>query len=319
MITILRIAAVSITLFALLAAPACDGPNQAEVREVQKWNGYVELNNDMLPRFFQPLELYFAAFGRAAEYRPATEHHHLVRFVSSLAAAEDFGKNIKAGLVAIPEAGNELDEAAREMLAHLAELWQLLWQSRDYHAAQTYTRDSYALAADLHARLQAAHAAFLPAYQKFSRLLHRRDAERRKADIEAMLNRKLRLKPAMLRAVDAAQKIQDYFNAQGNTPETILNLSPAAFIALFNEYAQASEEFLLLELNREELFQEGLQEEPEEFRRRLQEVLESARPLLAYCQSLQAGERTTPNKLVDMENLSTNIGNMVDSYNIIIR
>lgn len=307
------------TLFALVAGPACGGPDQAEVREVKKWNSYVELNNDMTTRFFQPLELYFRAFGRTAEYRPAAEHHDLVNFVSSLTSTEDFGESIKTSLLAASAADTDLDGAARKMLPHLAELWSLLSQSRDYHAAQAYLKDGHARAADLHARLQAAHTLFSPAYQEFSRLLHKRDAERRKADIEAMINQKLRLKPAMLRAVDAAQNMQDYLNAQDNTPETILNLEPAAFIALFNEYSRAGDEFLLLDIEEGDFLKEGLKEEPNDFRLRLQEVSESARPILAYCQGIQNGEAATSTKLVDLEIFSINIAKMVDSYNLTIR
>jgi hypothetical protein len=316
-----KLIALSTLLCLIIFALAARGTeDQQRIREVNKWNGYVELNNDMPRLFFQPLEYYFAAFGRSPEYKAAAEQQLLDSFVASLPPSEDFEKGAHKILGGAKEADDELDEAAKEMLPHFHELLTLLAQSRSYHAAQTYSQDDYAQAAELHARIHAAHAAFLPSYQKFSQVLHIKDAERRKTDIEAMLAQNLRIKPALLRVVDAAQNIQDYFNAQMITAETILNLEPDTFMALFHEYISASDTFLALGIESNELIREGLREDGvDEFRHSQREVLAAAEPIMAYCQNLKKDAPTQPIKLVDTKNLSVNIEKLVDIYNTTIK
>lgn len=297
-------------LFLFLAS--CGGPDQTQMRDIKKWNTYVELNNSMILHFFQPMELYFEAFGRTADYRPAAEHYDLVQFVSSLAASNDFSKNIADTQNAAKNPENDLDETAREMLPHLNELWTLLSQSRDYHAAQGYTQDNYAQAADFHARIHQAHAAFAPSYQKFSQLLHQKDAARREKDIADMLAQNMRLKSAMLRVVDAAQNMQDYLS---QNPESMLQLEPDAFIALYIAYNQASAAFQILEPQAEE-FENVQQQSLENFRNKVREVSETVLPIMAYCQNIQKGEATTQIKLDDIENFSYTTGQLVDLYNL---
>lgn len=307
--------AAALFLLLLMLSPACG--NQDEVREINTWNSYVELNNSLLLSFFQPLELYFTAFGRTEEYRPAVEQADLIHFVSGLPEAENVQKNISQSLAAMGQAESELDEAVADMLPHLQELLQALGESRDYHAAQRYGQDEYAEAARIHARLYAAHSAFLPAYQNFSRLLHAEDAERRSRDIEKMLAQNLRLKPAMLQAVDAAQNMQDYFSARQITAETISNLEADVFMKLFTAYSSAARNFLALPIEQGNLGKEALREPGlKDFTIRLQDVSATAAPIMAYCQK---EENQEPIKVDDIEKFSKNIGKLVDSYNSTIK
>ncbi|UQZ89202.1 hypothetical protein C4J81_08320 [Deltaproteobacteria bacterium Smac51] len=314
-------------LLALIpAAPACDGQKPQEllsgaeqVREVNKWNTYVDLNNDLTVHFFLPLDHYFTAFGRSPEYRPASEHHDLVTFVSALPSSESLQAHIDKTLAATEEPENELDESAREMALHLNDLLTSLSQSRDYHAAQSYTEDDFSLAADLHARIYEAQTDFQPSYHKFSQLLHERDAQRRKTDIESMLSQGLSIKPAMLQTVDAAQNMQDYFNAHSITSETILNLDPDLFMALFEDYVVAVDDFLALTIEPDALTKEGLREDSlEKFNSELKQVLAGGAILREYSKDTQKGSPSAHSKSGDLENLCQDIGILVDTYNYAI-
>ncbi len=304
-----------LVLFALLFPPACDAPGQAEIRAVEKWNNYVYLHNELQPQFLRPLEYYSAAFGRTAEYRPPAGPHDVENFISSFPPDKKFMKAIKTTLAAARDEEDELDRTAGDMLARLFELHQLLAQARAFHAGRA--REDLAQAAGLHAGIQAARAKFEPAHYEFSRLLRKKDGERRKTDMAAMTHKGQSTRAAMLRAVDAAQNMQDYL-ARRLSPERILSRDPGDFLELLREYERAGEAFLLLdpaveELRREDLTRESLGD----FRGALTELSKRARPIMVKYERVQAGETIEPTKVDDIKTLSVSIEQLVDSYNFI--
>ncbi len=299
--------------------------------EIEKWNSYVDLGNDLETDYFQVINSYFDAFGNGPDYKPTDQTAKIDAFTNSLTSPEQLSKTVEqALLMSAREPQNELDQAVGELAGHFKTLWQALIRSREYHAAGTHppaTGEGQEVGSGfgpdsaqiLHTQIYESYQGLNATYSRFRDTLNKADAERRKKDIQEMGGQGLVIRPAMLKLIDHVQALQDLLSSRSITSETLPNLNIDDFTPLFNEFMKSAEEFEKTLGDRRQPAREKLKETAlVSFNQQLMVVRASATSLLARHQLKTKAEPFPEETPGTPEHFGRAAGDLVDRYNAAI-
>ena len=302
----------------VLLAGLAGGPAWAagEEGEVEKWNSYVDLANDLEAVFQPALEAYLGTFGHEPDYRPLEGTGLIANYFLVMMEGTDNLELVLERAQAAADQGSEeeLDRAVQEMLPYLQGLWTALNRSRDYHRERLARLSAEAeeqreLRArldgpeDLHARIFTDYQGFAATSERFREALRQAGLERRRRDLKLMREEGLILRPAMLEILDAGQALQDFLNSRQITGVTLAGLKPGELMPFWERLEREGGLFEAARAAgspRENLPAEALAE----FSLRLGETLAVAAALAEA-----APAEATP------EALARAMGRMVDIYN----
>jgi len=293
--------------------PPSAGEGDAEV--VEKWNRYVDLANEMEALFLPALNAYLETFGHSPEYQP-TQGSGLIAnyFLVLMEKPEDFSRALDRAAKTSASQGEELDQAVRELIPYLKDLWADLGRSRAWHLKRgEEARESKGEAGelrvrldgpeDVHARIFTAYQGFVATYERFRGVLTRAGQERRQKDIQELRGKGLVIHPALLEILDAGQGLQDYLNIRQVSLASPGELKPEELRPFLDRLENAAQTLeTALASGREGLPEKALLE----FRDQLQEVRAEAAAL--------AGE-TAGRGRGSPESLALALGRLVDIYN----
>jgi hypothetical protein len=316
----------TIILAAILAGCVAAGPRpesallppapSAGEGDVEKWNSYVDLANELEALFLPALNAYLETFGHDPEYhRPAPESRLVASyFLVLMEKPEDFSLVLSAAEAAAGQGaqGEELDLAVRELAPYLKALWTDLGRSRNFHRDQASPeppdetgelRVRLDSPEELHARIFASYQGFTATYERFREAMNQAGQKRRQEDIQGLRRRGLALHAALLETLDAGQGLQDYLNVRrisgappgGPAPEELrpfLDRLEGAARSLMETAARAGGEDL-----------EGLSAEA------LLKFREQLVAVRAEAAGLAEGGASSP------ETLARALGRLVDIYN----
>ena len=301
------------------APKASNGESQqTRKEEIQKWNLYVDLGNYMTGDFNPAMDEYFNRFGPGADYRPSGgQDQYMADFLSRLVDENHLGREIELALAKAAHSDDVLDQATYEMGVHLKEVWAELIKARDYYAAGQYESDNYAEAQEVHARIYEAYMSLSTTNTRFWDILTKEDAERRKRDIQEMVNQGLSLRPAMLEVIDKGQALQDLLNNLSITYGSLSSLEPEKFRLPYEEFNQSVASFeAALTAVGDKNNPEGLKTASlADFKRRVQEVKASAADLIELRRLKGSLDESPENISGTPEHFGRELGLLVDSYN----
>jgi hypothetical protein len=149
----------------------------------------------------------------------------------------------------VPGATNA-DEAATENTIAVADL-----------AAPTPAAPADPVAAELHSQIFSAYQGLSATYDRFRDRLNQADAARRRSDLQAMADRGLVIRPAMLKLLDQAQALQDFLGGRGVTSEALTGLDLETFEPLYGGFLQSFQDYEQAVAVPEQLANEGLKPE----------------------------------------------------------
>ncbi len=241
-------------------APKAEAKPEVKVdrkAEIEKWNSYVDLANEIETGLNPALNKYFEAFGNGPTYQPANREAKTRNFIAALSSPGQLAETIdQALLMAAREPKSDLDQNVSELAAHLKTLRQHLLRAREYHAASPDQEGDSTPSASgefqpsapdeaqaLHAKIHDAFQNFTAAYGRFRDGLNRADAERRKRDIQEMDDQGLVIRTAMLGLIDHAQELQDMLSSHSITSETLQALDMDQFSPLYDEFMKSADNF----------------------------------------------------------------------------
>lgn len=220
--------------------PPAGGETQAstqdQITEIEKWNSYVDLGNNVDADFYKALDAYFEAFGSGPDYKLDAPQDLIDAFVVALPSPLELSRSIdRAMALATKNSQDELDLAVAEVLPHLKTLWNHLTTAKSLYERGKGEEGSSS-AAELHNKIYESYQALSITYDRFRGVLGQADAARRKTDLQTMLDQGLVIRPAMLLLLDSAQTLQDYLSSHSITTATLAGLDLAVFEPLFDEF-----------------------------------------------------------------------------------
>ena len=287
--------------------------------DVEKWNSYVDLNNNIEISFHNAVNSYFDAFGAGSEYSPATDSRLTTAFLQEMSQPDNLTKAIEAALAAsAKEPQSELDVAVNELGIYLKALWGGLVDCRDYYADPSFSDENNSRAISLHSTVYESYQKLNAAYSRFRDIINKAGSERRKHDIETLRAQGHATRAAMLAVVDKAQILQDYFHSRDINSTTLPSLDLQDFLPVYIEFAKTADEFeqVLKKDGRrkEKIAQEALESysaQVTNVRQSAASIIESFRNKTRF-QSDQSDVSTT---LGTPENFNHELGRLVDIYN----
>ena len=285
--------------------------------EVEKWNSYVDLANEMEALFLPALNAYLETFGHSLEYRPAEGSGLIANyFLVLMERPEEFSLVLDQARAAAGGREAELDLAVQELMPYLQEIWADLVRSRELHqgrqaAGTDATPETGELRGwldeleEIHGRIFAAYQGFEATYEHFRGTLNRDGQERRQKDIQALKGKGQVIHPALLEILDTGQKLQDYLNVRhisGAPPARLKPEELEPFLNRLEKVAGILEAARAAGGNREGFSEEALIE----FSDQLQAVRTEAAGLTGDGE----GPKSSP------ETLARVLGRLVDIYNL---
>ena len=287
--------------------------------EIQKWNSYVDLGNALDTSFYRAINSYFDAFGNGAEYRPSERSELVEEFRAALADPAPLAAAIGQALaMSSKEPKNELDQAVFEITGHLGELWSGLTRFRELLDAEAApeSADPEVARRQLHKKIYEAYQGLAGTYGRFRDTLNKADSERRKEDIQAMRDKGLVLKPAMLKVVDNAQSLQNLLSSRYITSSTLGTIPEAELRPYLDELVQSAADFAKVMEQTDKSGPEGLKAKPlADFQAQAQVVSDSAAGLDRRIRLLEPTPADPENVTGTPEHFGRMVGLLVDNYN----
>ncbi len=321
---LIRLFIILFVVFLLTGCPA-DPPEggssagTSRQEEIEKWNTYVDLSNNLETELNPALQNYFRLFGYSPEYIPTDRPEFAADILSAMVANQELAREIDQALAKAAGSDNDLDQATYEMSLHLKQLWAGLVKARDYYAGGGAAPEDYAAMRETHASIFQAYQGLEATRVRFWDVLSKEDAERRKRDIQNMADQGLALRPAMLRLLDSGQALQDLLSGRNITSATLASLNLDDFRPLNDAFALSIADFDLLENETENPAQEGLKaEDLERFSRQAWETLAAANQLIERRQNKDPGEAGADEAVGTPEHFGRELGELVDLYNEIV-
>jgi len=240
-------------------APSAGASRLDERAEIEKWNSYVDLGNSIDISFYRAMNAYFDAFGNGSAYKANAPSEAVDRFAAALPAPQELSTAIdQAIIMSAREPKSDLDLAVEEITPHLKTLWSALIASRDHHAGRKHLLEGDTVAAELHTRIFDAYQGLAATYDRFRDILNQADAARRKTDLQAMVDKGLVIRPAMLKLLDNAQALQDFLSSHSVTSGTLASLDLEVFEPLYDEFVLSFQEYEKVATNPGQPKKEGL-------------------------------------------------------------
>ena len=299
------------------AAPSAGASRLDERAEIEKWNSYVDLGNSIDTSFYRAMNAYFDAFGNGSTYKSDASSEAIDRFAASLPAPLELSRAIdQAILMSGKEPKSDLDLAVEEITPHLKTLWGALIASRDHHAGRKHLLEGDTLAAELHTQIFDAYQGLAASYDRFRDILNQADAARRKTDLQAMVDKGLVIRPAMLKLLDDAQALQDFLSSHSVTSGTLASLDLEAFEPLYGEFTQSFKDYEKVTANPGQPKKEGLKPKViEDFGVQAAQVKASADKLMERRRN-NAPKVDDPQAVPGTpEQFAAVLGDLVDMYN----
>lgn len=324
--------------------PPADLSPAAQKAEIEKWNSYVDLGNEIEIVFQPALAAYFDIFGRSPEYQPAKQL--LINpFLTSMSNSDHLTALINIAIeMSVREPRSELDQAVEALAVQLKSLWSGLQEARDLLSpplapaqtsvaeieVQNQTQQPGQVGIkppplpdyrQLHKRIYESYQDLMLKYGRFRGILNQVDALRREKDIQDMNQKGMILRAALLQLIDSAQNIQDMLSSRSITSSTMANLDLEEFTNLYNNFQKSIDEFEKKRQDTQQLSREKL--EPASlasFIPQLKLVQSSLFSLMTRFQ-LQATAGTVPSvpegSIGTPEHFGRELGSLVDQYNTI--
>jgi len=292
-------------------------PTLVQTFDTEKWNTYVDLNNDLAVNFYPVLNNYFQAFGNRLEYDPPKSPADIQRFVEALEASGQLNRDIEKALAAAEGSQSSLDTATAEMAGNLKKLWDSLEKSRDYHLAPNVPEEvREAAGAAAHTDIYETYLAFEASYTRFMTVLNEQDSARRRMDLAEMRSKGLVVRPAMLRIIDDAQTIQDTLNRLGISSDNLSALDMAEYKPLYDKFLKGIDEYVETLESKSQIRKENLDSSRiSTFTARVRTVRESAENLIKRHRDGAVPSEEPELHSGTPENFSQELGQLVELYN----
>lgn len=285
---------------------------------IQKWNSYVDLGNALDADFYRAINSYFDAFGNSAEYRPAAQAGLAGEFQAAMSDPIPLASAIEQALaLASQEPKNELDQAVFEVTGHLRDLWGGLNRFRELLTTDSAAGDDQEEARrQLHEKIYEAYQGLAAAYGRFRDTLGQADSERRKEDIQAMRDKGLKLKPAMLKVVDDAQSLQNLLSGRSISSGTLRTIPETELRPLLDELFRSAADFAKVLDQTGKSDREGLKDKPlTDFQAQVRQVMDSAQGLDRRVRHAEPAPANPENIPGTPEHFGQTVGQLVDYYN----
>lgn len=286
-----------------------------EALKTEKWNGYVDFSNKFTPYCLQYLASYFDNFNEPEFAAPEGEFS----FKQGNLPAPDmaFAAGIDAVLALTGDGERQdLDAVAADYGAALKALWEPLAAAYGYYQDKAYLNDNFARGRELHGQILAAYDNFEPLDLAFEHAMDAADHRMLAEGIAALQAKGLKVQPAMLEMIMAAQKAQDALGRRSaEAPEAP---GPFAdFVPLHEAMREKLEALEGLAQDEEQMIREGM--DPEKTR----EVIRYAHEAEDIAARLAAGPDNQPPHGGDAAALPEfffmRLQKMVDVYNSMVR
>lgn len=311
--------------------------------EIEKWNSYVDLGNEIETTFQSAMNAYFDIFGRSPAYQLA-DQQQIESFMAAMLGPDRLTKLIQTAVEMSARAPqSELDQAVGEMSVHFSDLWSGLVEAhRQLKSPQVFDpapvsepemvdqdmpgQDSSnqealvspppLISQQLHNRIYESHQGLVITYGKFQDILGKADAVRREKDLRNMAEKGMVLRTALLKLIDTAQNLQDMLSSRSITSSTLTNLDIAEFTPLYSSFQESIDEFEKAMQDPGQLAREKLKPAAlVNFTQQLMVVRASVTSLMARLQ-LQTGAEPFPEESPGTpEHFGRELGFLVDQYN----
>jgi Protein of unknown function (DUF3829) len=206
--------------------PKAESEQQTKMKELEKYNAYVGLNNVMVGRMHEVLVEYFEEIGMEAE--PIIDEH----FSYTMLSVSSYDKSDVEKYLAYTDQKPEfaqLDPIVVKLKPVINELISVMGEAHEYYEIKGYVDDKFAKSKELHTKLVNTYKTYETISNEFFDALDVLDKERTKAELKDLQDADKMLRYSTIKTLLDAEEVAKEFEAQGITAKNIIELDLEKF------------------------------------------------------------------------------------------